>query len=143
MIILDNECTQGTRILYNDGRYEIKSAQLVSEKVNGIGALSDAGELVGVFLSGCDLNFIYKDKITSVDIETFKIENEYISKKKRRFRVYNYNHIICEIEYIPYIDPGMIIYDSDEDEFDSLLRISKMFKDCNATMNTIRYIKYL
>ena len=49
MIILDNEYVSGTRIVYKDGNYGIKNRNQVGEIVDGIGVLTNKGELVGVF----------------------------------------------------------------------------------------------
>lgn len=143
MSILDNKSQKNTRIVYEAGYYEIKSKALIDKTVDGIGILTEKDELLGIFFQEEQMYFIYNDEITNVDKETFTIVNKYISDKERLFEVFNKDESICAIRYIPYVDPGMIIYGADEDEFDDLLRFSNIFKNSNAITNLIRYIKYL
>ena len=141
MIILENEKKQGTRIVVNGGKCEIKKKDEVEGAIDGIGVFAEDGQLVGVFCKEDELFFAYGDKITKVKINSFKMKNNYVSKTERLFEVYDGENVICTIKYSPYISPLRLGFLSDEDEFDELLRLSKMFADSNITSKYVEYIK--
>lgn len=64
----------------------------------------------------------------------FECSNIYIDKKTRQFKLINQNNLICEIIYEPYLDPGILIYDSDPEEFDSLLFLSNNILQSKETL---------
>lgn len=141
MIILDNECTLGTKIVYSKDKFEVKAGSDITGKIDGIGGITDTGDLLGIYVQNEKVYFLYNEKCTMIDSESFKVENRYINSKERLFKVSKNTVILCEIKYCPYVDPGMIIYDSEEEEYDFLLRFYKMFKDKRAFDNCINYIK--
>lgn len=141
MIILDNECKLGTKIIYNNGKFEIKAEEDIAEKIDGIGGITDTGDVIGIYVENEIIYFLYNEKRTIIDRESFKMENQYVTNEKRVFKVSVGNVILCEIIYSPYIDPGMIVYDSEDDEYDFLLRFYRMFKDRKSFDNCINYIK--
>lgn len=71
-------------------------------------------------------------------------KNEYVSSLERCFNVTIEGKEICNIIYKPYIDPGMIYYDADPEEFDVLLYLSRLMKDKESLkefMNGMKLIK--
>lgn len=141
MIILENEKKQGTLIIVKDGKCEIKRESEVNEAIDGIGILAEDGQLLGVYCKEEELFFAYGDKNVKVNINTFQMENNYVSKTERLFEVYDGEEVICAIRYAPYISPLRLGFLTDEDEFDELLRLSNTFSDSNKTANYIEYVK--
>lgn len=63
---------------------------------------------------------------------------------ERCFHVALRGQEICNIIYEPYVDPGMIYYDAEPDEFDVLLYISGLLKSEDSIkkfMNGMEIIK--
>lgn len=55
--------------------------------------------------------------------------NKYISDLERSFHVSIGGQYICTIVYEPFINPGIIYYDADPEEFDVLLCLSELLKN--------------
>lgn len=143
MITLINKYTLGTTIVYDGGNVEVKDSKNVVEKIDGVGVLTDDNKIVGFYLMGEKAFFIYQDEITEVEISFFKMENVCVSQTERVFRAINKNKVICEINYVPYINPGMILFDAEEDEFDALLIFAKKFMSTENVINMVKYIKIM
>lgn len=143
MITLINKYTLGTTIVYDEGKVEVKNSEDVVEKIDGVGILTEDKKMIGFYLMDEKAFFIYKNEITEVEISSFKMENVCVSQTERAFRVIHKNEIICEIKYVPYINPGIILFDAEEDEFDALLIFAKKFMSTEKVINMVKYIKIM
>ena len=138
MIVLDNDSKMGSCIVIENGMYSVIEEEKVNLPIQGVGGFSEDMQLIGVFIDGDRLFFINNNSIFETAPNDLKCTNKYISKSERSFVVEIGDRKVCEIVYKPFIDPGMIYYDADPEEFDFLLRFSNMIKDQESIQNFIR-----
>lgn len=144
MIILDNYSTIGTYIILESSGYSIVEEDEELFNFQGVGGFTEDGELVGIYVKDNKLFFYYNGKSFEASAENLICTNQYISRTERCFRVTIGEQKICEIVYKPYIDPGMIYYDADPEEFDVLLYLSNLLKTKDSIkrfMNGMEMVK--
>ncbi|ANY65696.1 hypothetical protein BBD42_03875 [Paenibacillus sp. BIHB 4019] len=123
-IILRNYSEYKKYTIWSGSDYRIVDKEAVDRQEQGISGFAENEALVGVFVKKDDAFFLIDNKEYKICKSNFECSNIYIDKKTRKFQFINQNDLICEIIYEPYIDPGMVMYDSDPEEFDFLLFIS-------------------
>lgn len=141
MVILDNECKMGTCIIYDGQKYIIKPRDEVKERIQGIGGVTEDNILIGLYLEGEKVYFLCDKNRLEITIDRFNCENKYISKIKREFVVKEGEFVIYKKIYEPFIDPGMLWYDADPEEYDFLLRFYNILKNKEAIEKIISWIK--
>jgi len=137
MIILRNYSEMGTFIRIENGAYSIGNVENINELRQGVGGFSEDGQLIGIYAQEDKLYFFQNDQTYETTPAELQCINKYISKLIRCFSVTIGNKKICEIVYEPFIDPGMIYYDADPEEFDVLLYLSRLLKDEESMQNFI------
>lgn len=138
MIILENYPKINTRIIIENDTYSIQKADNVNKPIQGVGGFSEDGQFVGVFVDNNKLCFLFKKKVYQTTPSDLKCTNTYTTKSQRCFSVIIGNEKVCEIVYKPYIDPGMLYYNVDPEEFDVLLYLSRLLKDEETMQNFIK-----
>ncbi|AIQ11277.1 hypothetical protein [Paenibacillus durus] len=128
MITLRNYPKLGSYILIDNNTYSIEEAEDRYKVIQGIGGISEDGQVVGIYVKNNKLFFFYNGQSFEAPISDLNCTNNYVSKLKRCFSVTIGGQDICNIIYEPFIDPGMIYYDADPEEFDALLYISELLK---------------
>lgn len=141
MMILDNECKMGTYIVFDGTQYIIKDKIDGAQKIQGIGGITDDNKLVGMYLKEEQVYFLYDKEEFEMVPDKFSCENRYISTTEREFTVRINDKLICQIKYVPFIDPGMLWYDADIEEYDFLLRFYNMVKDEKGIQSIVKWIK--
>lgn len=141
MIILRNYLELGTYIVIKSKSHTIEKEENINEPRHGVGGILEDGLLIGCYLNNDNLYFQINSETYEIKSPNFKCTNEYISKLERCFSVTIGDEKICEIVYEPYIDPGMLYYDADPEEFDVLLYMSGVLKDKESMQNFIRGMK--
>lgn len=136
MIILRNYLKLGTYIVIENNSYTIEKE--INQPRHGVGGILEDGLLVGVYFQNYKLYFLKDNKSVEIKIPEFKCTNEYISKLERCFSVKIGDESICDIVYEPFIDPGMLYYDADPEEFDVLLYLSGILKDKESIQSFIK-----
>lgn len=143
MIILDNYSKKSTCIVINDSGYTVYTEAEVKLTRHGEGGFSEEGELLGVYTCEEKFFFQYKDKRYEADPKSINCTNIYTNNKMRHFIVKVNDFVICDITYKPFIDPLIMIFGSEEDEFDFLLYLSKILKSEEAILDFIKGIQNL
>ncbi|MBD8027872.1 hypothetical protein H9636_14560 [Ureibacillus sp. Re31] len=144
MIVMNNYSKTGTYIILEHSGYSIVEKNKVQLIRQGVGGFSEDGQVVGIYVIDNTLFFFYNGKSFETSIEDLICINSYVSKLKRCFSVTIGGQNICNIVYEPFIDPGMIYYDADPEEFDVLLYLSELLKDGDSIkrfMNGMEMIK--
>ncbi|WP_338554586.1 hypothetical protein [Paenibacillus sp. KS-LC4] len=124
MVILRNYSEYKKYTIWNGENYEIVEKETVNRQEQGISGFTEDETMVGVFVQDKDAFFLINNKEYQICKSNFECSNNYIDKKTRVFKFINQSDVICKITYEPYIDPGMVMYDSDPEEFDFLLFLS-------------------
>lgn len=143
-MIMNNYSKIGTYILLDDSGYSIVEKSKVQLVRQGIGGFSEDGRIVGIYVKDNKLFFFYNGKSFETSINDLTCTNIYVSKSKRCFSVILEGQNICNIVYKPFIDPGMIYYDADPEDFDVLLYLSELLKNedsINRFMQGMEVIK--
>jgi hypothetical protein len=104
--------------------YTYNTIDKLDRSEQGIVGYTENKELVGIFIRNSEVFFLNNNKEYKIDATNFICSNPYIDKNTRHFKLENHNVTIYELIYEPYIDPGMLIYDADLEEFDFLLFIN-------------------
>jgi len=141
MITLDNYPKLGSYILISDNSYRIFEDKDQHKLVQGVGGFSENGELVGVYVKEGKLFFFYNGHSFEAPIDALSCTNHYVSKVERCFDVTISGQEVCRIVYEPFIDPGMIYYDADPEEFDALLYMSRLLKDKESMKSFVNGIE--
>jgi len=128
MIIMNNYSKTETYIILEPCGYSIVEKNKVQLVRQGVGGFSEDGQVVGIYVNDNKLYFFYNGKSFETSIENLICINSYVAKLKRCFSVTIGKQNICNIVYEPFIDPGMIYYDADPEEFDVLLYLSELLK---------------
>ncbi|WP_144569151.1 hypothetical protein [Bacillus pseudomycoides] len=129
MITLHNYPKLESYILIDNNTYSIKETGDRYKTVQGIGGISEDGQVVGIYVQDDKLFFFYNGQSFETSVDDLICKNSYISKLERCFNVQIGRQNICNIVYEPFIDPGMIYYDADPEEFDVLLYLSGLMKN--------------
>ncbi|PEA80550.1 hypothetical protein COL60_24000 [Bacillus pseudomycoides] len=129
MITLHNYPKLESYILIDNNTYSIKETGDRYKTVQGIGGISEDGQVVGIYVQDNKLFFFYNGQSFETSVDDLICTNSYISKLERCFSVQIGGQNICNIVYKPFIDPGMIYYDADPEEFDVLLYLSGIMKN--------------
>lgn len=94
-------------------------------RISGVGGI-DNGILYGLGVKEGKIFFIENTKLYEIDINNYICSNLYINVKQREFKIISNGKLIYEIQYHPFLDPGRIYYEVEEDEFDVLLYINSI-----------------
>lgn len=129
MIIMNNYSVAGTYIILETSGYSIVEKNKVQLVRQGVGGFSEDGQVVGIYVKDNKLYFFYNGQSFETSIDNLICINSYLSKLERCFSVIIRGRDICNIVYEPFIDPGMIYYDADPEEFDVLLYLSELLKN--------------
>lgn len=146
MITLENYPRLESYILIEHNNYSIIEDKNRDKEIQGVGGVSEDGQVVGIYVKNNELNFFYNNQSFLARPENLDGKNEYVSKLERCFIVTIEDHEVCNILYKPFIDPGMIYYDADPEEFDVLLYLSILMKNEESLkkfMNGMKLIKEL
>ncbi|HDR7658193.1 TPA: hypothetical protein QCX68_003682 [Bacillus wiedmannii] len=138
MIIMNNYSKVGTYIMLETSGYSIVEKNKVELVRQGVGGFSEDGQVVGIYIKNNKLYFFYNGRSFETSLGNFICVNRYISKFERCFSVTIAGRNICHIVYEPFIDPGVIYYDADPEEFDVLLYLSELLKN----EDSIKRFKY-
>ncbi|WP_342560584.1 hypothetical protein NSQ95_07310 [Psychrobacillus sp. FSL W7-1457] len=144
MITLRNYSELGSYFVIEHNHYSIIKDKDRHKEIQGVGGVSEDGQVVGIYVENEELNFFYNNQSFLARPEKLVCKNEYVSSLERCFNVTIEGKEICNIIYKPYIDPGMIYYDADPEEFDVLLYLSRLMKDEESLkefMNGMKLIK--
>ncbi|NME07355.1 hypothetical protein [Psychrobacillus sp. BL-248-WT-3] len=144
MITLENYSKWESYIIIEHNNYSIKEDKNRHREIQGVGGVSEDGQVVGIYVENEELNFFYNNHSFLARPEKLVCKNEYVSSSERCFNVTIEGKEIYNIIYKPYIDPGMIYYDADPEEFDVLLYLSRLMKDKESLkefMNGMKLIK--
>jgi hypothetical protein len=137
MITLRNYSSDhGSYIIIKNNTYSIEEDEDWNKLRQGIGGFQD-GQMIGIYAQNDKLYFVQNEQVYETTPDDLKCTNKYISKLERCFNVTIGDRKICEIIYEPFIDPGMLIYDADPEEFDVLLYLSGLLKDKESIQNFI------
>jgi len=131
VIILRNYFDIDSKIVLHDNEYKIEN---INSIINGVGGITDNNILYGLYVYNKKLFFVINTKSYELNKNNINCSNKYITKTDRLFIILSSNQKVCEIQYEPVVDPGMMYYDIDEEEFDVLLYISSLLKD-NETIS--------
>lgn len=129
MIVLNNYSKSGTYIVLGAESYTIVKKEEVNRERQGVGGFSEDGQILGIYVREGRFFLVYNQKRYEVKLGDLKCTNTYVSKVARRFTVAIGKQTVCDITYEPFIDPGMLVYDADPEEFDFLLYLSGILKD--------------
>ncbi|MBU3102465.1 MULTISPECIES: hypothetical protein [Clostridium] len=145
MVILDNYSKKLTCIKLNTilVSYSICNYDEIGFLRDGEGGFSEKGDLLGLYIKNEKLFFLYNSKIYEVNSDSIQCKNKYTDDKKRCFKVEIDGDLVCDISYVPFIDPQALVFDSDEDEFDFLLHLSEILKSKTNILEFIMGIKNL
>jgi hypothetical protein len=141
MIILNNYSKVGTFIVLESNKHSIVNKNELNVPRNGVGGFSENGDLLGIYVIDDKFYFLYNNEKIEVIPSNIKCVNNYITNVLRRFTVEINDKLICDIKYEPYIDPGMIYYDADPEEFDFLLYLSGLLNSNETIINFIKGIQ--
>ena len=144
MITLENYSKWESYIIIEHNNYSIIEDKNRHREIQGVGGVSEDGQVVGIYVENEELNFFYNNHSFLARPEKLVCKNEYVSSSERCFNVTIEGKEIYNIIYKPYIDPGMIYYDADPEEFDVLLYLSRLMKDKESLkefMNGMKLIK--
>jgi len=134
MVVLRNYFDAHKIIVLNENNYEIVETNNKNDSINGVGSMGDDNRLYGLYVDQGKLIFVNDTDRYELSQKNIFCSNKYITKTDRLFEIKSDNRNICEIQYQPFVDPGMMYYDVDEEEFDVLLYLSSLLKD-NETVN--------
>lgn len=123
-IVLRNYSEYNQFMVWNGNICEPIVRDKIDKPEQGIIGCTESKELVGVFVKNSGAFFLNNNVEIRIDTSNFKCSNSYIDKKTRHFKLVNQEKLIFESVYEPYIDPGMVVYNSDPEEFDFLLFLS-------------------
>lgn len=138
MITMRNYPKLGSYILIdNNNNYSIERAEDRKRTTQGVGGITEDGQIVGIYVKDKKLFFFYNGQSLEVPVNSLSCTNNYVSKLERCFSATINNQVICNIVYEPFIDPGMIYYDAEPDEFDVLLYLSGLLKNEDSIKNFI------
>lgn len=126
---MNNYSKKGTFIILEPGGYSIVEKDKVQLVRQGVGGFTEDEELVGIYVKEDKLFFYYNGKSFEASIDNLICTNNYVTRSDRCFSVTIGGQNICKIVYEPFIDPGMIFYDADPEEFDFLLYLSRLLKN--------------
>lgn len=143
MITLRNYPKLGSYIIIENNTYSIEEVEDRNRPIQGVGGFSEfskGGQLIGIYVQNDKMYFVQNEQVYETTPDDLKCTNKYISKLERCFSVTIADRKICEIIYEPFIDPGMLIYDADPEEFDVLLYLSGLLKDKDSMLNFIKGI---
>jgi hypothetical protein len=129
MITLRNYSKLGSYILIDNNTCSIIETEDRNRRRQGIGGISEEGLVVGIYVKDNKLFFFYNGQSFESALDDLNCTNKYISDLERCFNVTIGGQNICNIVYEPFIDPGMIYYDADPEEFDVLLYLSGLLKN--------------
>ena len=144
MVIMNNYSETETYISLEPSGYSIVEEDKVKLVRQGVGGFSEDGQIVGIYVKDSKLFFFYNGKSFETSVNGLICTNTYVSKFERCFSVTIEGQNICSIVYEPFIDPGMIYYDTDPKEFDVLLYLSELLKNedsINKFMQGMKIIK--
>lgn len=110
-------------IIWQDGKYNILDDD-TDISTQGIAGFTENNNLVGVFVDSKEVFFAFETQVYSLSPTEFECSNTYINKDERCFILKNRDIEICNIIYKPFIDPGIMFYEVDLEEFDILLFLS-------------------
>ena len=110
-------------IIWQDGKYNILDDDS-DLSTQGIAGITENNNLVGVFVNSKKVFFVFETQVYSLSSTEFECSNTYINKDERCFILKNRDIEICNIIYRPFIDPDMMFYEVDLEEFDILLFLS-------------------
>jgi hypothetical protein len=120
-VTLSNYSEYKRYTIWNGVKYKIVDENAISAPEKGISGFTENNMMTGVFVRNEDAFFLLDNKEYKICVDSFECSNVYMDKKRRHFKLSNQDDVICDIVYEPYIDPGMVLYDSDPEEFDILL----------------------
>lgn len=146
MITLENYPRLESYILIERNNYSILEDKDRNKEIQGVGGVSEDGQVVGIYVKNNELNFFYSTQSFLARPESLDCKNEYVSKLERCFIVTIEDHEVCNIPYKPFNDHGMIYYDADPEEFDVLLYLSRLMKSEESLkkfMNGMKFFKEL
>lgn len=123
-VTLRNYSNYNQYILWNHHTYITIIKDKLDRPIQGIVGYTENKEIIGIYTKNSEVFFLNNEKEYKIDIPNFKCFNIYIDVNTRYFKIENCGVIIFESLYEPYIDPGVIIYDVDPEEFDFLLFLS-------------------
>ena len=144
MITLENYSKWESYIIIEHNNHSVSEEQDRHRERQGVGGVSEDGQVVGIYVENEELNFFYNNHSFLTRPDKIVCKNEYVSSLERCFNVTIEGKEIYNIIYKPYIDPGMIYYDADPEEFDVLLYLSRLMKDKESLkefMNGMKLIK--
>lgn len=133
-VILRNYSEYKKYTIWSGSDYKIIDEDTIDRLEQGISGFTENKGMVGVFVKNDDAFFLIDNKEHKICKNNFECSNIYIDKKTRQFKLITQSDLICEIIYEPYIDPGMVIYDSDPEEFDFLLFLSNNILQSNESL---------
>lgn len=125
MIVLRNYFDIDKKIVLYNNIYKIEDSDAC---INGVGGIQD-NVLYGLYVQDGELFFVEEMKSYEINIHDFNCSNQYINTTERVLKIVSTGKELYDICYKPLIDPGMMYYDIDEEEYDILLYISNLLKD--------------
>ena len=143
MIILDNHSKYNTYIIIENEKYSVVDAESIEGIEQGDGGFSENGDLLGLYVDKDKLYFQYNNNNYEAKAHDIECTNIILNDGKREFKVKIKDLLICDIVYKPYIDPLALIVGSDDDEFDFLLRLSRVMESEDSILDFIKGIKNL
>lgn len=123
-VILRNYSEYNQYLIWNGYTYKTIVKDKLNRPEQGIVGYTDSKELIGIYIKNSEIFLLINEKEYKIDKSNFKCSNIYKDINTRHFKIENHGLIIFELVYEPYIDPGMVIYDADPEEFDFLLFLS-------------------
>lgn len=119
-----------TCIQINENQYSViaKKDMPEGERTRGVGGFGEDGKLYSLYVYGEKIYFQIENDFWEIEPLDFLCSNVYIENGIRLFTLRTKGEDICKVKYKPFIDPGMIYYDADEEEFDVLLYLSRLLK---------------
>ena len=99
---------------------------LQGQHTAGVGGMGEDGKLYALYLEQGNIYFQVENDVYEIDSSDFACTNNYIDDNNRLFKLDSKGENICTVKYKPFVDPGMLFYDAEEDEFDVLLYLSSL-----------------
>lgn len=140
---MENYSKWESYIIIEHNNYSIIEDKDRHRERQGVGGVSEDGQVVGIYVENEELNFFYNNQSFLARPEKLVCKNEYVSSLERCFNVTIEGKEICNIIYKTYIDPGMIYYDADPEEFDVLLYLSRLMKDKESLKEFLNGMKLI
>lgn len=141
MVVLRDYFSIDKNIVVDENSYKIVKMQDENYITCGVGGVGDDNRLYGIYVVNGKLFFICGMDRYELSTEKTTCSNRYITKKERLFEIKMSSKTIYQIQYKPFVDPGMIYYNVDEEEFDILLYLSNLLSDRETIHRFISAIK--